>query len=84
MLPLSKIVALYEQLLKTFKKLALVFVTSAPITDISKEEVVLARVPYIYYPLYFKKNNQNKVEALINSNNEINTITLPYAFILGL
>lgn len=55
-----------------------------PVTDVSKEEVVLAKVPYIYYPLYFKKNNQNKVQALINFNSEINPITLLYAFKLGL
>lgn len=50
------------------------------ITKASKEDkVILERVTYIHYLLYFLKNQENKIWALINSDNEINTIIPAYA-----
>ena len=49
-----------------------------------KDEVVLKRVLYIHYPLRFRKDKKNKVQALINSGNEVNAITPAYALKLGL
>lgn len=46
-----------------------------------KDEVELARVPYIHYPIWFKKD---KNWALINSSNKVNTMTFVYAAQLGL
>lgn len=40
--------------------------------------LVLERVPYIYYPIQFRKNQTN-IWSLINSNNEINAMPLVYA-----
>ena len=58
--------------------------TSTPITEASKEdEMVLKRVPCIYYLLRFWKNTA-KVKALINSGSEVNVIIPTYAAKLGL
>lgn len=46
-----------------------------------KDDVALDWVPCIYYLIRFKKN---EVQALINSGNEINMITLVYILKLGL
>ena len=54
-------------------------------TEINKEdEVALARVPCIHYPLRFQKDNQNEVRALINFGSEVNAMTPAYALKLGL
>lgn len=45
--------------------------------EFSKENVVLKRMPSIYYPLYFLKNAIN-VRILIDSGNELNAITPVY------
>lgn len=53
-------------------------------TEISKEDYVsLEQVPCIHYPLRFCKNTAS-VRALIDSSNEVNTITPVYASQLGL
>ena len=54
-------------------------------TKASKEDnnVALARLLYIYYPLHFWKNT-NKLWALLDLSSEVNTITLAYASKLGL
>lgn len=68
----------------TSQKLVLILATFAPMTGVSKEdEVVLERVFYIYYPLCFQKDTVG-VKALIDSGNEVNTITPTYALKLGL
>lgn len=55
-------------------------VTSNRMTEIGKEdEIILARVLYIYYPLRFCKDKNNKLQALINSSSKINNITPAYA-----
>lgn len=48
-----------------------------------KIDLLFKHVPYIYYPLYFKKNKSN-IKALINFNNEVNAITSIYIAKLGL
>lgn len=49
-----------------------------------KDEVVLKKVPCIYYPFRFHKNKKNEVEALINLSSKVNSITLTYIVKLGL
>lgn len=44
---------------------------------------LLKRVPYIHYSMRFKKD-QLKVQALIDSGSEVNTMTRSYAAKLGL
>lgn len=55
----------------------------ALITKISnKKGKILAKVLYIYYLLCFQ-NDRNKIQALINSDNKVNTIRLAYGLKLG-
>ena len=50
--------------------------------ETGKEDgVVLRRVPYVYYPIWFKKK---EVQALIDSGNEVNVILPTYALRLSL
>ena len=67
-----------QKLLKTSKRLVLVLTTSVPVTN-GSEEVV--QVPCIYYSVQFQ---EHQVKALLNSNNEVNTINLNYIWNLGL
>lgn len=61
---------------RNFQKLVLILVISVVVTKAYKEDKIeLAKELYIYYPIKFKKD---KIWALINSNNEINTIILVY------
>ena len=64
------------------KKLVSVLATSLPVTETNKE-VTLERVPYIYYPLRFRKNTAG-VKALVDSGSEVNAMTPDYAAKLGL
>ena len=41
-------------------------------------------VLYIYYPLRFRKDKKNEVQALINSSSKVNIMMLAYALKLGL
>lgn len=54
------------------------------VIKVSKKNVVLARVPYINYLLRFKKNNKNKMRALIDSASKVNVIIPAYALKLGI
>ena len=63
-------------------KLVLVMAISALVTRTSKEDdVALEQISYIYYPIWFKKN---EVQALIDLGNNINILTLVYVLKLGL
>ena len=55
-----------------------------PVTEVSKENnnLALARVPGIHYPLRFQKDI-NKVQALLDLGSEINAIIPAYALKLG-
>ena len=54
-------------------------------TDVREEALVLERVPYIYYLVQFKKDaHGTQVQALIDSDSEVNAITPAYALKLGL
>ena len=64
------------------KKLVLVSATSTLITDIREE--ALKRVLYIYYPVQFKDTDKTLVQALINSESEVNPIYLSFVKQLGL
>ena len=80
------------------KNLTLVLATSLSMTMASMGAVIydsalllkgtnafplLERVPYIHYSMRFKKD-QLKVQALIDSGSEVNTMTRSYAAKLGL
>ena len=64
------------------KKLVLVLATSTSTT--SAREEALERVSCIYYPVRFKDTNKAQVQALIDSESEVNTIHLIFAKQLGL
>ena len=66
---------------------------SEPITDNSGKEVVLKKVPCIYYPVQFqegqeqksqKQKGQEQVKALLDSNGKINAMSPAFASKLGL
>ena len=67
------------------KKLISVLATFASETGASKEapEVILDWVPYIHYPIQFRKDKET-IWALIDSGSEVNTMTPAYAKKLGL
>ena len=68
------------------KKLVLVSATSALVTKASKEaqEVILDRVPFIYYPVQFRKDKEATIRTLIDSGSKVNAMTPAYAKQLGL
>ena len=67
------------------KKLVSVMSTSASVTGANKktQEVILDRVPYIHYPVQFRKYKE-VIRALIGSGSKVNAIALAYASKLGL
>ena len=58
------------------KKLVLILTISLLVTETSKEDVILKQVSYIYYLIWFKKN---EIQALIDSSSKVNAMTLTYA-----
>ena len=64
------------------KKQVSVSATSSTVTETNKE-VTLERVPYIYYPLHFRKDTAG-IGALVDLGSEVNTMTPAYAAKLGL
>lgn len=75
----------FERLPSIFKKLVSVSVTFAPMTWAGKKnELVLDKVLYIHYLLHFRKNKENKLQALINLDSKVNAMTPAYASKLGL
>ena len=68
------------------KKLVSVLATSALVTEASKEaqEVILDRVPCIYYLVQFQKDKGVTIQALIDLDSKVNAMTLAYAKQLGL
>ena len=62
------------------KKLVSVLATSILMTDTKKE--TLEYIPYIYYPVQFKKD-LNKIWVLINSKSEVNVMVSTYVKKLG-
>ena len=56
-----------------------VLATSVPVTDGGKEVV---RVPYIYYPVQFQR--QEQIRALLNSGSKVNAMSPAYTKKLGL
>lgn len=52
-------------------------------TKASRKNIILDQIPPIYYLFCFYKNKKNKMQALINSENEVNAMKLPYALKLG-
>ena len=68
------------------KKLVLVLPTSTLMTSAKEAQKirVLDRVPYICYPMQFRKNKDKDLLALFNFGNKINIMTLAYTAQLGL
>ena len=68
------------------KKLVPVLATSTLVTKTSKkaQEVILDRMPCIYYPVQFWKNKGATIWALIDSGSKVNVMTPTYAKKLGL
>ena len=66
----------------------LVSANSVLVTDNRDKEVVLEKVPYIYYPVWFQENkgqeSQEQVRALLNSSSEVNAMSPAYVKKLGL
>lgn len=54
--------------------------TSMPLTKSIRKDTFLDEVPYIYYPIQFKKN---EVQALINSGSKVNAMISTYALKLS-
>ena len=73
---------------QTSKKLVSVLAISVPVTDNRSEEVVLERVPCIYYPVWFQEDqgqgNQKQIRALLDSGSKVNAMSPAYAKKLGL
>ena len=66
------------------KKLASISTTSASVTEvIKKDDKQLECMPYIQYPVKFKKDCI-EIQALLDSGSEVNTMTPAYAAKLGL
>lgn len=64
------------------KKLVLVLAIFVSMSKATKEDnIILDQVPYIYYPIWFKKN---KLWVLINSSSKINIIIPVYVSKLGI
>ena len=75
---------------QTSKKLVSVLATSVsvsvisvPVTDNRGEEVVFKRIPYIYYPVWYQKG-QEQVRVLLNSGSKVNAMSPAYAKKLSL
>lgn len=59
--------------------------TSTLIADIrGKNEIVLDKVPYIQYLIWFQKGGKKVTRALINSDSELNAMILAYPKQLGI
>lgn len=70
---------------KTSKKLVSVLATFVSVIKASKkDDIILDRISYIYYPLCFRKDKKNKMQALINFGSKVNTMTPAYILKLGL
>lgn len=59
------------------KKQVLILAASTLMTDTQEEALVLKRIPFIYYPVQFK-NDVDEIQALINSESEVNTMVSAY------
>ena len=79
MLQLPEKRAFFEELPWIFKDSVSVSTTSMPMIDGSEE---IVKVPYIHYPVQFKKG-QEQIRVLLNSNSEINAISLAFTQKLG-
>lgn len=73
---------LFKYLFRILKKLVLVLAIFMLIIVVDKKNnMILKRIPYIYYLIRFKKK---EIRALINFNNKINIIFLKYTLKLCL
>ena len=64
------------------KKLVSVLATLVSVTgagEEAQEVIVLDRVPYIHYPVQFRKDKGATIWALINSGSKVNAMTPAYA-----
>ena len=65
------------------KKLVSVSTTSTSVTGAREKDTPLVRVPYIHYPVQFRKDD-SETRALLDSGSEVNAMNPAYAKKLGL
>ena len=67
------------------KKITAVLATSTLMIASTKssDKIILQHISCIQYPVQFEENQADKVQALINFDNKINTITPAYVAKLG-
>lgn len=76
---LFSVLAIFTLMIKICKEVYISFATKNSFSlPFAFNIFLFKRILYIYYPLRFKKDQIN-IQALINSNNEINAMTLVYA-----
>lgn len=68
---------------RNFQKTSLISAISVLVIGVKKDEMILAKILYIYYLPSFEKNKKNKIQALINCNSKINAIILVYILKVG-
>ena len=73
----------FKKVSQTSKTLILVLATFVPMTNNSIEEIMLEKVFYIYYFVWFQENNE-QIKILLNNNSKINTMSPGYIKKLGL
>lgn len=66
------------------KKLVLVSVNPVLRTEANIKNIILNKVSYIYFLLYFYKNKKNKVQAIIEFDNKINARITAYTLKLDI
>lgn len=77
--------AILQSMLGTLKKLVLVLAIYTPIIETNrKNKIVLEKVLYIYYLLYFRKIKKSNVRIPINFSTKVNAITPAYTLKLRL
>ena len=65
------------------RKLVLVLAISVPVTDNKSEKVVLEKVPFINYPVWFQES-QEQVKTLLDISSNVSAMSPAYAIKLGL
>lgn len=70
-------------MIKASIKVGLTMALSLKASTLDKSTLLLKQVPYIYHPIWFKKE-QAKVQVLLDFSSKVNVITPVYTVRLGL
>ena len=65
----------YKRLYGAKKLVSILAICLSMIKTSKKDDVALQMVPYVHHPIWFKKK---KVQALIDTGSEVNTMTPAY------